>query len=110
MELGILPRMAEQLTDKQVRHVAKLARLRLSDDEVHPMAQQLSAILAYVAQIEELDTDGVEPMAHPLDVTNVLRDDTPGPTLTTDEALANAPARDGDFFAVPKVLGDGGGA
>jgi aspartyl-tRNA(Asn)/glutamyl-tRNA(Gln) amidotransferase subunit C len=64
----------------------------------------LSAILAYVEQLNEVDTQDVPPTAHALPVKNVFREDVPGKCLTPDEALANAPARDGNFFAVPKVL------
>ncbi len=102
--------MPEQLTHEQVRHVAKLSRLSLSDAQVEHFAQQLSAVLEYVAKMNELDVAEVEPMAHPLDATNVFRDDEPSPGLGVDEALANAPRRDGAFFEVPKVLGEGSGA
>ena len=98
--------MSEQLTESQVRHVAKLARLNCSDEEIELFTRQLSTILDYVAQLEELDTTNVEPLAHCLPIHNVLRDDQPRPSLANDEALANAPHRDGEFFAVPKILGD----
>ncbi len=88
----------------QVRWVANLARLQLSDADVAKMTQQLSAILDYVGQLEQVPTDGVEPLAHPLDVKNVFRGDEPAPSLPVDEALANAPDRRGDFFGVPAVL------
>lgn len=88
----------------QVRKVARLARLDLPDADLAVMAQQLTAILGYVDQLKELNTDGVEPLAHPLPVQNVFRPDEPRPSLTPDEALRNAPARSGDFFAVPAVL------
>lgn len=100
--------MSHELTEQQVRHVAKLARLNISDEETRMFAEQLSAILEYVAQLEELDTSEVEPLAHCLPVHNVFREDEPRPSLSQDEALANAPHRDGAFFAVPKVLGEGG--
>ena len=88
----------------QVRKVARLARLELPEADLARMQQQLSAILDYVAQLGELDTDGVEPLAHPLPVQNVFRPDELRPSLPVDEALRNAPARSGDFFAVPAVL------
>ena len=103
-------RMPEKLTEEQVRHVAKLARLRLSDDEVTHMASDLSNVLDYVSKLNELDVDGVEPMAHPLEVTNVLREDKPVAGLPVELILANAPEKDPPFFKVPKVLGDGSGA
>lgn len=88
----------------QVRKVARLSRLDLSDSDLEVMAKQLTAILGYVDQLKELDTEGVEPMAHPLPLRNVFRDDELQPSLPVDEALRNAPARSGNFFAVPAVL------
>lgn len=102
--------MVEAITEQDVRHVAKLSRLSLSDEQVHHFTEQLEAVLEYIGKLNELDVEGVEPMAHPLDITNALREDVPGEALSEDAALANAPARDGAFFKVPKVLGDGGGA
>jgi aspartyl-tRNA(Asn)/glutamyl-tRNA(Gln) amidotransferase subunit C len=89
---------------EQVRKVARLARLELSDADLAVFAKQLTAILDYVDQLKELNTDGVEPMAHPLPIQNVFRADEPVASLPVDEALQNAPARLGDFFAVPAVL------
>jgi len=89
---------------EQVRKVASLARLDLSEADLAVMAQQLTAILGYVDQLKELNTEGVEPLAHPLPVQNVFRPDELRPSLPVNEALANAPARSGDFFAVPAVL------
>src|SRR6478752_4122808 len=88
----------------QVRKVARLARLELSEADLARMQTQLTAILNYVDQLQELNTDGVEPLAHPLPVQNVFRPDELRASLPVDEALANAPARSGDFFAVPAVL------
>ncbi|MCL2329833.1 MAG: Asp-tRNA(Asn)/Glu-tRNA(Gln) amidotransferase subunit GatC [Phycisphaerae bacterium] len=93
-----------KISESDVRHIAYLARLHPTDDEVRRASEQLSAILAYVDQLNEVDTTDVSPTAHALPVKNVFRDDVPGVSLTPDEALANAPARDGNFFAVPKVL------
>ena len=87
-----------------VRQVAKLARLELSEDDLARMQPQLSAILDYVAQLRELNTEGVEPLAHPLPVHDVFRPDEPAPSLPVDAALGNAPARAGDYFAVPAVF------
>jgi aspartyl-tRNA(Asn)/glutamyl-tRNA(Gln) amidotransferase subunit C len=92
------------LTRKDVEWVAHLARLRLTDAELETMTRQLGAIVDYVAQLAEVDTEGVEPMAHPLTVHNVFRADEPAPSLPVEEALANAPRRRGDFFSVPAVL------
>lgn len=88
----------------EVRKVARLARLDLPEADLALMQQQLSAILDYVDLLKQLDTDGVEPLAHPLPVRNVFRDDDPRPSLSVDEALRNAPARAGDYFAVPAVF------
>ena len=93
-----------------VRSVASLSRLQLSEDDIVRMNTQLSAILAYIDQLAELDTENVEPLAHPLPMQNVFRDDIPGPSLSPDEALANAPLRSGNFFAVPAILDDGQGS
>lgn len=92
------------LTPEDVTWVAKLARLELTADELPEMTRQLSAIIDYVAQLQELDTTGVEPLAHPLPVQNVFRADEPEASLSVDEALQNAPERRGDFFSVPAVL------
>ena len=92
------------LTPDDVRKVAHLARLELDDSALDKMARQLSAILDYVDQLRQVNTDGVEPLAHPLPVHNVFRDDETGPSLSVDEALANAPDRRGDFYGVPPVL------
>lgn len=88
----------------QVRKVAKLARLDLADADLPVLAKQLTSILAYVDQLKQLNTDGVEPMAHPLSIQNVFRADEPGVSLLVDEALSNAPSRNGNFFGVPAVL------
>jgi aspartyl-tRNA(Asn)/glutamyl-tRNA(Gln) amidotransferase subunit C len=85
----------------EVLHVARLARLELTDDEVERFTEQLSAILEAVAKVSELDLSDVEPTAHPLDVVNVWAEDEPRPSLSADEALANAPDRHGGFFKVP---------
>jgi aspartyl-tRNA(Asn)/glutamyl-tRNA(Gln) amidotransferase subunit C len=87
-----------------IDQVAKLARLDLSEADLATMATQLTAILGYMDQLKELNTDGVEPLAHPLPVQNVFRGDELKPSLSVDEALLNAPARSGDFFAVPAIL------
>jgi len=93
------------LTPEQVRWIAHLARLQLADQEVQAMTRDLGAILEYVNQLEKVDTDGVEPLAHPLDVHNVFREDEPRESLPVNQALANAPDRRADCYAVPAVLG-----
>ena len=89
------------ISREEVLHVARLARLELSDAEVERFAEQLSAILEAVGKVGELDLSGVEPTAHPLDLSNVWAEDEPRPSLSVDEALANAPDREGDSFRVP---------
>ncbi len=89
------------ITRDEVLHVARLARLELTDDEVERFTEQLSAILEAVAKVSELDLSDVEATAHPLDVVNVWAEDEPRPSLSVDEALANAPEREGGFFKVP---------
>jgi aspartyl-tRNA(Asn)/glutamyl-tRNA(Gln) amidotransferase subunit C len=85
----------------EVLHVARLARLDLSDAEVERFQEQLNAILEAVGKVAELDLSDVPPTAHPLALSNVWADDEPRPCLTVDEALANAPDRDGNLFRVP---------
>jgi aspartyl-tRNA(Asn)/glutamyl-tRNA(Gln) amidotransferase subunit C len=89
------------ISREEVEHVARLARLALTDEEVERFQQQLSAILEAVGKVSELDLVGVEPTAHPLDVANVYAADEPRPCLPVEEALANAPDREGNFFRVP---------
>jgi aspartyl-tRNA(Asn)/glutamyl-tRNA(Gln) amidotransferase subunit C len=89
---------------KEVQKVARLARLELSDADLALMAKQLSGIIEYVDLLAKLNTDGVEPLAHPLPLQDVFRPDEPGQSLPVDEALRNAPNRIGDFFGVPAVL------
>ncbi len=84
-----------------VLHVAKLARLALTEDEVARLGEQLGAILEAVGKVSELELDDVPPTSHPLDLVNVWGEDEPRPSLPADDALANAPERDGDFFRVP---------
>jgi len=89
------------ITREEVLHVARLARLELSEDEVTRFQSQLSAILEAVSKVSELDLSDVPPTSHPLAVVNVWAEDEPRPPLTVDEALANAPDRDDDYFRTP---------
>ena len=89
---------------KLVDYVVELSRIRLDDGEKKRLSGQLSRIIKYVEKLKELDTDGVEPLAHPLEVVNVFRNDEERPSLSRDQALANAPDRTGDFFTVPAVI------
>jgi aspartyl-tRNA(Asn)/glutamyl-tRNA(Gln) amidotransferase subunit C len=92
------------LTSREVQWVAHLARLQLTPTELETMTRQLSAIVDYVAQLDQVETEGVEPMAHALAVSNVFRDDEPVSSLPVADALANAPRRHDDFYSVPAVL------
>src|SRR6476619_7567839 len=93
------------ITREQVVHVAHLARLALTEEELERLVGQLDDILDAVSKVSELDLAGVPPTSHPLDLVNVWADDEPRPSLTLDEALANAPAREGDLFRVPPSHG-----
>jgi aspartyl-tRNA(Asn)/glutamyl-tRNA(Gln) amidotransferase subunit C len=92
------------ISDAQVEHVARLARLALSAEEKQRLTEQLNAILSYMEQLDEVPTEGVEPTAHVLDLVNVFRDDTVCQTLRADEALANAPETAHHFFVVPRIV------
>ncbi len=95
-----------QIDRKLVLHVAKLSRIAVEEDQIDALIERLGAVLAYFDKLKELDTEHVEPMAHPMDFTNVLGADELGKSLTAEQALANAPQRDEMFFLVPKVIGD----
>ena len=99
------PRDEPQITREDVVRVAKLSRLALKPAEVKAFTAQLKAIVGYVNLLDEVDTEGVEPMAHAIEVRDVLREDVPTPMLPREAALANAPATDGDYFLVPQILG-----
>jgi aspartyl-tRNA(Asn)/glutamyl-tRNA(Gln) amidotransferase subunit C len=102
--------MPKKIEAEQVRKVAKLSRLDLTEAEVEEFSGQLSAILEYMEKMNELDTGNVEPLAHCLPVSNVFRDDVVTESMGTEKTLANAPDSDGEFFKVPKILDDGSGA
>ncbi len=94
------------LTQNDVEKVSLLARLQLSPGEMAALTLQLGQIVEYVEQFNELETDGVTPMAHALDLSNVFADDVVLPSLDREQALANAPKRDEECYRVPAVLGD----
>lgn len=94
-----------KLDSQTVERVSLLARLQLSADELKSMTEQMGHILEYVRQLDELDTSGVEPMAHAIDMCNVFAEDVHTPGLSREEALANAPNHDEECFRVPAVLG-----
>jgi aspartyl-tRNA(Asn)/glutamyl-tRNA(Gln) amidotransferase subunit C len=89
------------ITREQVLHVARLAHLDLTEDEVEKFRGQLSAILDAVSKVSELDLEDVPPTSHPLDLVNVWRDDVPEPSLSEADVFANAPEREDGFFRVP---------
>ena len=92
------------LSAEDVAKVALLARLRLAPGELELFTGQLNTIVGFVDQLNELDTAGVDPLAHGVEVRNVFRPDVRGPALTREDALSNAPQRTGDSFLVPVVL------
>jgi aspartyl-tRNA(Asn)/glutamyl-tRNA(Gln) amidotransferase subunit C len=94
------------LTRADVERVALLARLQLSDAELDQMTGQMAAILQYVDQLAELNTEGIEPMAHAVEQVNVFAPDEERPSLPREAALANAPKHDDAYYRVPAVLGE----
>jgi aspartyl-tRNA(Asn)/glutamyl-tRNA(Gln) amidotransferase subunit C len=94
-----------QLTRSDVEHVAHLARLGLTEEELARLPGQLNHILDQYQKLAELDTDAIPPTAQVIDLENVLREDVALPSLGVEAVLANAPSRDGDFFVVPAILG-----
>jgi len=92
------------MTSDEVHWIAHLARLELSDEEVRTMTRDLGAILDYVNQLSQVNTDGVEPLAHPLDMSNVFRADEVKSSLPVDLSLVNAPDRREDYYGVPAVF------
>ncbi len=96
------------LSEQEVRHVARLARLALTDDEVAALAPQLSSILGYAEQVGEVAAEEVEPTTHPFALADVTRADEPAAPLDRDELLAGAPAVEQDRFAVPRIVAEEG--
>ncbi len=93
------------LTRKEVLKVSLLARLQLSEAELDSITEKLADVISYVDQLAEVDTTGVEPMVHAVELSNVLAADEPQPSLPRDEALANAPHANDEAFLVPAVIG-----
>ncbi len=91
------------ITKEDVKHVAKLARLELTEDEIEKYSKQLGDILKYVEQMNEVDTTNVEPMPHAIPVTNVMREDVVKYEQTREELMQNAPVKEDGFFRVPKI-------
>jgi aspartyl-tRNA(Asn)/glutamyl-tRNA(Gln) amidotransferase subunit C len=94
------------ISRQDIEKVALLARLQLDESEIESMTEQLAKVVAYVDFLAEVNTDGVEPMAHAVEVTNVFGDDVVGPSLPRETALANAPHHDDRGYLVPAVLGE----
>ncbi len=93
-----------KITENTVTYIARLAKLDFSDEEKEKLAGELTQILHYMEKLNELDTEAVEPLSHPIEIGHVMRDDEVQPSLPVKEALRNAPAREGNFFKVPKVI------
>jgi len=89
---------------EDVEHIAKLAKLKFSDAELQKLAGELDEILEYIKKLNELDTKTVEPLSHPIDISNVMRADVVAPSLPPEDAVKNAPESQGTFFKVPKVI------
>jgi aspartyl-tRNA(Asn)/glutamyl-tRNA(Gln) amidotransferase subunit C len=92
------------VTIKEVEKIARLARIVLDEQEKEELTGQMNEILAYIDKLNELDTEDVEPMSHPLDLKNVFRSDEPKESLPQNKALENAPSKTDKFFKVPKVI------
>jgi aspartyl-tRNA(Asn)/glutamyl-tRNA(Gln) amidotransferase subunit C len=95
-----------RISRSDVEHVAMLARLALTDEEIEQLTGELGAIVDYAAEVSALDTSDVPPTAHPLPLVNVFRPDDPRPGLDRDEVLAEAPATEDGQFRVPRILGE----
>jgi len=95
-----------EITPETVEHLAELARIALTDEEVATLTRQLGAIADSVAKVSEVATPEVPATSHPIPMANVTRPDVPGPTLTTEEALSGAPESDGSRFVVAAILGE----
>jgi len=101
-----MPAVSDSISRDDVAHVARLARLELTPDELETYTGQLASVLAHFHDIDALDLAAVAPMTQPYPLVNVLRDDEPGPTLDRDEVLAEAPSVEAGRFAVPPILGE----
>ena len=95
-----------EITTEQVAHLANLARIALTPDEIESLTAELGSIVDNVATVSEVATADVPATSHPIPLENVYRDDVPGPTLTTEQALAGAPDHDGSRFRVTAILGE----
>ena len=93
-----------QISSDDVRHLALLCRVAMSDDDVAVMRDQMSDILNGISILNQVDTEGVEPTGHSVDLVSVMRDDEVAPSTDIEDILANAPAREGDFIRIRAVL------
>ena len=93
-----------KITPEEISHVADLARLQLSSEEIEAMVGQLGDILSYVAKLNELDTEGITPTTHAISIVNAFREDEVKPSLDREKTLANGPQHDGESFVVPRVI------
>jgi len=98
--------VAQPISKHDVAHVARLARLALSDEELDRFTTQLASVLEHAADIEALDIDNVPPTAHPFPLANVLREDVARPSLDREEVLAQAPEVEAERFRIPRILGE----
>ncbi|HEX9253075.1 MAG TPA: Asp-tRNA(Asn)/Glu-tRNA(Gln) amidotransferase subunit GatC [Ignavibacteriaceae bacterium] len=94
------------VTKNDVEKIVELARLKFSEEELQNFTPQMNEILSYMNKLNELNTENVEPLSHPVEQTNVFREDEMRPSIPTEAALKNAPAKDERHFKVPKVIGD----
>jgi len=92
------------ITTDQIKWISHLARLELKPDELSHAAEQLTSILNYINLLQQVNTDNIEPLAHPLDVSNVFREDILKASISVEEALSNAPNRQADFYGVPAIF------
>jgi len=102
--IAVLVGVAVRISKEEIEHIASLARLSLTEKEKELFGSQLSSILDYMEKLNELDTRNVEPTSHVLPLSNVMRDDVPGPSIAREDALMNAPDHTEKFFRVPKII------
>ena len=93
------------VTKKDVEHIAKLANLKFDESEMERLTGEMNEILLYMDKLNEIDTTNVEPLSHPVEMNNVFREDKVAGSISTEDALKNAPAKDDKHFHVPKVIG-----
>jgi aspartyl-tRNA(Asn)/glutamyl-tRNA(Gln) amidotransferase subunit C len=99
--------MSKGIDKAHVKHIAKLSRLEMTEEEVERFSEQLSSIVGYIEKLNELETESVEPLAHCLEIHNVFREDVVKESFGVESALSNAPQRVNGYFKVPKILDDG---